>query len=79
MSSIATVVREAPSNAVAVTASDTEKFRQSFILVQTSGNITVELADGGELTFTSFSGLLEYQIVKVKATGLTASGIYRIF
>lgn len=49
------------------------------LYVGTSGSLKVLTIGNDEVTFTSFSGFLPVQVLKVFATGTTASGIIALW
>jgi S1-C subfamily serine protease len=70
------------TKAVAVTTSDSTVIaRTRGIYVGGAGNIAVTMADGGDVTFTAIGVGTIHQIgvVKIKATGTTATNILALY
>jgi hypothetical protein len=71
-----------PGGAVAIaTPSDTEYFPPSVIYVGGSGTAKVTTAQGDDTTFVGLIGgsVIPVQVVRLWATGLTATSLVRIY
>lgn len=71
-----------PGDAAAVTPSDTVNFTEpSVIFSGTGGVIKVTTVQGSAITFNSVAAgaILPLQVIRVWATGTTATSIVRIF
>lgn len=60
-----------------ITPSDSTTFAASrLVVVETAGNLTVDLADGSEnITFALPAGLFPIAVTRIYSTATTASGI----
>ena len=71
-----------PGDAAAVTPSDTVNLREpSIIWIGTTGSVRVLTAQGSDVTFSAVPGgaVLPVQVIRVWATGTSATNIIRIF
>lgn len=78
-----TVIRDTvtqPERAAAVTPSDSTTFAEpSTLYVAGTGAISVETPGGDVVLFSGVVGWFPVKVVKVRATGTTATGIVRLF
>jgi hypothetical protein len=77
-----TVIRDTvtqPERAAAVTPSDSTTFEPSTLYVAGTGAISVETPGGDVVLFSGVVGWFPVKVVKVRATGTTATGIVRLF
>lgn len=79
-SSAETAISVTPSDTVNITNPMGETFTKG-LYIGTSGDISVVMADGGTITFTSISAgtIHPISVVRVNATGTTASGIVAVY
>ena len=77
MSSFSSIPGDEPTTAQAVTPSDTAVNRFRRVYVGTGGNLSVEMENGGTVTFTAVPNgtTLPIRTVRIRATGTTASNI----
>ena len=70
-----------PGGAVAVVPSDTVVFSPSVVYVGVSGAAKVTTAQGDDTTFVGLisGSVIPVQVVRVWATGLTASNLVRVY
>jgi hypothetical protein len=71
-----------PGDAAAVTTSDTNNLREpSVIFVGTTGALRVLTAQGSDVTFNAVPGgtVVPLQVIRVYASGTTATNLVRIF
>lgn len=71
-----------PGDAAAVTTSDTNNLREPSVLYSGSGGaIRVLTAEGSDVTFSALQpgAILPVRVIRVYATGTTATNIIRIF
>jgi len=69
-----------PERAAAVTPNDSTTFPEpSTLYVAGTGTVSVETAGGDVVTFSGVLGWFPVKVVKVRATGTTATGIIRLY
>tara|TARA_R110000868_G_scaffold366495_1_gene629412 strand:+ start:838 stop:1059 length:222 start_codon:yes stop_codon:yes gene_type:complete len=71
-----------PGDAAVVTTSDTVNLREpSVIFVGTTGALRVLTAQGSDVTFAAVPGgtIVPLQVIRVYASGTTATNLVRIF
>ena len=71
-----------PGDAATVTTSDTSNLREpSVLFIGTTGAVRVLTAQGSDVTFAAVPGgtVLPLQVIRVYASGTTATNIVRIF
>jgi hypothetical protein len=69
-----------PERAAVVTPNDSTTFAASTLFVGSTGSLAVQTAGGDSVTFNNVPvGFFPVKVVKVLATGTTASNIVRVF